>query len=176
MSRADAQRLFFALNPRPDVRWELDQVRLRMGVTDARPVPTENLHITVVFLGWVENDQLDMLRRVISRIGPPNCDLYLDRCGWFKRPRVGWIGSDAVPDEALRFQQSLVHEVRALGFEFEDRPWKPHVTVYRKMRNRPVMLDFEPIRWKLDSYDLMVSEQRPGGVQYHSVGHRVANG
>jgi len=147
-----------------------------MGVANARPVPAENLHITLVFLGWVENDQLDMLRDVMSGISPPDCDLLLDRCGWFRRPRVGWIGSDGVSSEAIQFQQSLDSAIRGLGFELDDRPWKPHVTVYRKMRNSPVMLDFEPIRWKLDSYDLMVSEQRPGGVQYRSLGHRVANG
>ena len=176
MSQTETQRLFFALNPPPDIRRQIDHARVQMGVVDARPVPVENLHITLVFLGRVEHDQLEPLLGVMSQVNPPACDLCLERCGWFRRARVGWIGSGSIPGEAVRFQHTLNEAIASLGFELDDRDWTPHVTVYRKMRTRPVMLQFEPIRWRLDSYDLMVSEQRPGGVQYRSIGHRVANG
>ena len=176
MSQAEIQRLFFALNPPADVRRQVDRVRLQVGLVDARPVPVENLHITLAFLGRVENERLESLAEVMSQLPPPYTSLNLDRCGWFKQARVGWIGCSSVAEDILEFQAKLVEMIRELGFELDDRPWTPHITVYRKMRTRPVMVPFKPIKWNLDSYDLMVSEQRPGGVQYRSIDHRVAIG
>jgi 2'-5' RNA ligase len=176
VSQTDAQRLFFALNPPADVRRQVDRVRLKVGPVDARPVPAENLHITLAFLGRIENERLESLAGLMSQLPPPHTSLILDRCGWFKRARVGWIGCSSVAEDILEFQGKLVEMIRELELELDDRPWTPHITVYRKMRTRPVMVAFKPIRWDLDSYDLMVSEQRPGGVQYRSIDHRVAIG
>lgn len=175
MSQAESQRLFFALNPPLEVRRQIDRARRQMAVPDARIVPVDNLHITLVFLGRVENDRLESLLEMMPQLQPPQCDMCLDRCGWFRRARVGWIGTGSVPENVTRFQRKLEQAIRSFGFELDDRAWTPHVTVYRKMRTRPVMVQFEPIRWNLNSYDLMVSKQRPGGVEYRSIGRRVAN-
>jgi 2'-5' RNA ligase len=174
VSQPEKQRLFFALNPSPVVRQQLDAVRLQMGIVGARPVPVENLHVTLVFLGQVESSRIESLLGLMTRLDPPGCELVIDRSGWFRRPRAGWIGCSDVPAQALAFQQALENGVQKLGFSLDAQPWKPHVTVYRKMRMAPAIVPFKPIRWQLDSYNLMASEQRPGGVQYRSLGHRVA--
>jgi 2'-5' RNA ligase len=176
LSKTDSQRLFFALVPGAQVRHRIEQVQLQMGATDARRVPGDNFHITLAFLGQVQNNRQGDLLKAMSQVALPPCELYLECCGWFKRPRVGWIGTRAVPEPVLIFQSNLAETIREHGFELDDRPWKPHITVYRKMRMPPVKVAFEPIRWEFESYSLMVSESRPGGVQYRNIGHRMANG
>ncbi|MGH8519928.1 MAG: 2'-5' RNA ligase family protein, partial [Gammaproteobacteria bacterium] len=50
---APTQRLFFALWPSEEARSSLAEVTASLHVRRAKPVPAENLHITLLFLGSV---------------------------------------------------------------------------------------------------------------------------
>lgn len=131
-------RLFVAIEvPEPvrrEVRRRVDAVRDRLP--RARWVDTENVHLTLLFLG--ETPEADVpalaekLREAFARCPP--LDLRLAGGGTFPpgRPaRVAWVGLEA-PDELATLQADITRAaVESLGFEPEDRPYHPHVTLAR---------------------------------------------
>ena len=131
-------RLFVGIEvPEPsrrEVRRRVDAVRDRLP--RARWVDLENVHLTLLFLGDTAEADVPALaaklREAFARCPP--LDLRLAGGGTFPpgRPaRVAWVGVDA-PDELETLQADVTRAaVEALGFEPEDRPYHPHVTLAR---------------------------------------------
>jgi len=131
-------RLFVGLEvPEPsrrDLRRRLDGLRDRLP--RARWVDLDNLHLTLLFLGETAEAQVpplaDQLRPAFARCPP--LDLRLGSGGTFPpgRPaRVAWVGVEA-PPALLQLQADVSQAaVDSLGFESEDRPYHPHVTLAR---------------------------------------------
>ena len=131
-------RLFVAIEvPEPvrrEVRRRVDGVRDRLP--RARWVDLENVHLTLLFLG--ETAEADVpalaakLREAFARCPP--LELRLADGGTFPpgRPaRVAWVGLEA-PEELQTLQADVTRAaVESLGFEPEDRPYHPHVTLAR---------------------------------------------
>lgn len=131
-------RLFVALEvpdpPRRDVRRRMDGVRDRLP--RARWVDPENVHLTLLFLGETAEGDVPALaaglREAFARCPP--LEMRLVGGGTFPpgRPaRVAWVGVEA-PDELMTLQADVTRAaVEALGFEPEERPYHPHVTLAR---------------------------------------------
>jgi 2'-5' RNA ligase len=100
------------------------------------PVPPENLHATVRFLGEVEEERLpEIVAALRDAVEPlPAATARVSGVGAFPgrgRPRVIWCGIDD-PDGALtRLEQAASSGLAPLGFPPEDRPYHPHVTLAR---------------------------------------------
>ena len=101
----------------------------------ARWVATENLHITIWFIGEVADERAVAIADVVGRpFHIPAFDLALAGCGAFPPsgpPRVFWIG---VADGQAAMQ-ALYSEVGRrlvpLGFEPEQRGYTAHLTIAR---------------------------------------------
>jgi 2'-5' RNA ligase len=131
-------RLFVAIEvPEPsrrDVRRRVESVRDRLP--RARWVDLDNLHLTLLFLGEIDEtcvpDLTAKLRAAFARYSP--LPLRLEGGGTFPpgRPgRVAWVGVES-PPELLALQADVTQAaVEALGFEPEDRPYHPHATLAR---------------------------------------------
>jgi RNA 2',3'-cyclic 3'-phosphodiesterase len=131
-------RLFVALEvpdpPRRDVRRRVDGVRDRLP--RARWVDPDNVHLTLLFLGETAEGDVPALaaglREAFARCPP--LEMRLVGGGTFPpgRPaRVAWVGVEA-PDELMTLQADVTRAaVEALGFEPEERPYHPHVTLAR---------------------------------------------
>ena len=120
--------------PRRDLRRRLDGLRDRLP--RARWVDLEKLHLTLLFLGESEEAEVPALaaelRQAFARCPP--LDLRLSAGGTFPpgRPaRVAWVGVDG-PEALMTLQEDVTRAaVETLGFEPENRPYHPHVTLAR---------------------------------------------
>ncbi len=135
----------------------------------ARAVPASNFHITLVFLGAVEVQRMPELAGLADRLRFPPCTLVLDRLGAFPRAGVAWLGAAAAPSELLAFQAELAAGLERLGFPADARPWRPHVTLYRKLRNRFEKIPFDAITWPLSGFCLMQSKPGHGAPVYQPI-------
>lgn len=142
----------------------------------ARPVPPENFHVTLAFLGSVSSGRLGELQGLATDVSLPPCALLLTRAGWFPRPQVAFVRPQGVPVELKRFHRELGERLAEAGFRFERRPWRPHVTLYRDLRTSPANIPFEPVPWRIDSFSLMRSVTAPQGARYEPLGHWKAMG
>jgi len=99
------------------------------------------------------------------------CQLVLDCLGRFKRLEVLWLGVIEVPAALGKFQQLLVNALTAAGIDHDPKPWEFHVTLYRKLRKSPPIINPVTIEWAVNGFDLVESVNVGNGVEYHSIGH-----
>ena len=164
------QRLFFALLPDEAVRKQLRQLQKNLGQAGGRPVPKENLHLTLLFLGNVEADMVDAVRGIAAGIQGEPFDLVLDTLGGFRQnhARILWVGPSESPPELGALHQSLRRQVRKIGLRVGKGTYRPHVTLIRKADLREKLPeDLEPdIQWTARRLALVASELRPAGSRY----------
>ena len=82
----------------------------------------------------------------------------------------------SIPAVLQQFQQDLVEGLLEAGVGYDRKPWKFHLTLYRKMRKPPPTIEPVAIRWRLNSFSLVESVSVRRGVEYHRVGHWKAAG
>jgi RNA 2',3'-cyclic 3'-phosphodiesterase len=147
-----------------------------------RWVPTENMHLTLKFLGDVSPANVELLSQMLGAEADLfHCfDLDLGGIGAFpnlKRPRVIFIGIHAPPMlEAL--QRGIESAARRLGYESEERGFSPHLTVGRVKQNvtateqQSIRRALEETRIdslgiaRVDSVHLYKSDLKPTGSMY----------
>lgn len=113
---------------------------LRQSGADVRWVNTENIHITLKFLGDTEEALLpDIRQRLAKKLFnyKPFC-IKITGVGSFpagRHPRVIWIGlGESAALKAL--QADVESEMRAIGCPAEERPFAAHITVGRVKSGR----------------------------------------
>lgn len=129
-------RLFFALEiPRP-VRQHL--LRVRASVAGARWQTDAQLHLTLLFLGAVHEGAVPDIRAALSTLTQTRFGLHVQGLGCFGQPatpRNLWAG--VAPEAPLQsLQAELKRRLDPLGFEFEKRPFRPHITLARFKQRR----------------------------------------
>lgn len=131
-------RTFIAVELNDDVRGALQRriARLQRRLPDVRLADPASLHLTLVFLGELEEDQLSAVLDTAldaARASRP-FSLSLGELGTFgsrRSPRVIWTGVTGEIAPLLALQQRLATGLEALGFPREERPFSPHLTLAR---------------------------------------------
>ena len=171
------QRLFFALSPdRSSEGFQrLASLSSQCGQF-GRPVATDNLHITLAFLGMVTDGQAANAVAAAGQLAPPPAfSVKLDTLGYWKRSKVIWLAPEQPPQALLTLAQQLKTLATECGLEQESRPYKPHVTLAKSVARRPGQL---PLHGKIDFHfshfglyiSKPVSHNGRQGVQYHQLG------
>jgi 2'-5' RNA ligase len=106
---------------------------LQTGLPDARWVEADNLHITLRFIGEVDEGKAADIDEMLSEIRAPAFDVSVAGTGRFgdrRRVRSVWVGVEPTPD--LQHLHDKVESacVRA-GLPPEGRKFRPHVTLAR---------------------------------------------
>lgn len=103
-------------------------------------VATENMHLTLKFLGNVREEEIPDICRVVSSAaaGMEAFEIICRGIGAFpslEEPRTVWIGIDEGSDELCQLQSSIEDALkRELGFPKEARRFLPHLTLGRVKR------------------------------------------
>ena len=160
-------RLFFALWPDDKVRAQLERWSRELhALCGGRATPTENLHVTLAFLGSVEEARVAEVDRAAGEVTLRTVSLVLDQAGYWKHNRIAWAGASVVPPEL----EALVSELRGAllksQIRFDAKSFASHVTLLRDAREPRGMPALEPIRWKLDGFALVRSVTLPRGSRY----------
>ena len=124
-------RMFVAVSLPDAVRWRLRL--LCAGVPDTRWVPPENLHLTLRFLGELDNGAIEDVDAALAAIRAPAFTLTLAGVGHFgagARLRALWAGVAREP--ALQHLHDKVESavVRA-GLPPDGKKFTPHVALAR---------------------------------------------
>jgi 2'-5' RNA ligase len=132
-----ARRLFVALPLPATAKAELNSLVhvLRRGAPGIRWVRPEHLHITLRFLGDVEEEQSVALVESLNQVTElPPFTFNLAGLGAFpdrRRPRVVWTGIDSGREQMMSLAACVEKSVLAAGLPPEDRPFSPHLTLGR---------------------------------------------
>ncbi|GEL20835.1 RNA 2',3'-cyclic phosphodiesterase [Pseudonocardia asaccharolytica DSM 44247 = NBRC 16224] len=126
--------MFVALTPPPEVVGELwaAMAVLRANQPGLRWTTPEQWHLTLVFLGEVEDSARPELIERVGRVATRNPPLTLSfGAGGRFGNRVLWTRVEGETDRLRRLATSARAACRRCGLPVEDRPYRPHLTLAR---------------------------------------------
>lgn len=173
-------RLFVAIDLPDAVRDRLEDIQGQLKV--GRLTDPETFHITLAFLGEVDDYQLETLNEALSEVSRPPVEIRLGELGTFgaKNPRTVWAGVEETED--LRdLRRKVRSALRRYDMELPREKFRPHVTLARL----PPRLDpgeLEQLRRYLERYHaapmpgftaetvtLFRSRLRPDGARHEAL-------
>ncbi len=164
------QRLFFALWPNEDIRRALWQVGGKLHqVWSGRRVKPDILHMTLVFLGDTEIARVDELRALAAEMDTRRFSLNFNHAACWRHNKVGFLSPEESPPPLLQLVYGLEDKLEAAGIAFDERPYKPHLTLLRNTKCT-TQVPFEPIHWKVDEFVLVTSSNSDHGPSYDLLG------
>ncbi len=146
---------------------------------DIKTVESQNIHITLKFLGDTPEEKIDQIEQIIKDsvkgIGP--FSIKLNGTGVFPNKnyiRVVWIGIKDI-EKLITIAKNIDEKIASLGFKKEKRGFSAHLTVGRvkTAKNKDVLLkkiedysDFDFGIQEVKSIKLKKSDLTPKGPIY----------
>ncbi len=164
-------RLFFALWPDAMSRAALARLALEVAhEAQGRAPRSENLHVTLAFVGevsWARADALLAVGRSVAALAAP-FPLALDRVGGTARG-LAWLAPLSLPERLQRLERSLSEALVASGFALQQRRFRPHVTLARDCARTARRGGVTPIEWQVAHLSLVASTLARGGSEYRDL-------
>ena len=185
--QASKLRTFIAICPPPPILAALgDLVAVlarrwpQQGVRWVRPA---GIHLTLRFLGEAAAEQVASLRAGLDQMAVQCApfELHLKSLGSFpslRRPRVIWVGLEDPEERLGKLQRAVEEQVRSLGWELEERAFRPHLTLGRVHRQqRPPdgsWVQGPPdLSFRAEAIELIQSRLQPSGAEYTTLGQAL---
>ena len=168
-------RLFIAINFSSEVKNELAAVQdmLRKHARSGNFTRPENLHLTLIFLGEIAQSRLEPIKQAVDSVQDKAFELSANGSGRFRRGGgdIWWVGIDE-NHVLTKIHHTLADSLTASGFVIEEREFKPHLTLARKvlLKNDNNMPEI-PVSFNIavDKISLMKSEQLNGVLKYTAI-------
>jgi 2'-5' RNA ligase len=177
------RRIFCAIELPSEIRAQVEEhiTKLRAAMPDVRASweRPEKLHITLKFLGDIEQARIPSLSLAAERAAQDvrPFELALDGTGAFSphgHARILWIG---IPDQShhlARLHERLEEESALEGFAREERAFHPHLTIARLRTPQGARalatlhreMPFHTEAFSVNEIIVMHSELGPGGSRY----------
>lgn len=193
-------RIFIAINLPEDIRKRLvsyqEQIeelftpyRTRSGTGPARWTKPENLHITLVFLGYLSDEEMVKVCEITREVASKNRSffIHLNKICYAPPkkmpPRMVWA-EGACPelvegkniDKLTKLRNNLENSLASdLRYKKENRPFSPHITLARiskwdfrriEPEDRPQVETALSLTFEVNSIEVMESQLKRGGSEY----------
>jgi 2'-5' RNA ligase len=130
------------------------------------PVITDNLHLTLCFLGNTELEIEQELIAKLNHIKGQKIHLSFTEIGYFKKPKVLYLKPQKTPHTLLNLVQNLNQMVSSTETNLNHLEYTPHITVARKVSQYPNIVDSPSIRIQFTDIVLYHSQSTNNGVRY----------
>lgn len=160
-------RLFFAAWPPPRTalglqRWAEEAARETRGkVTRA-----ETIHLTLVFLGEVDEQRLRLAISAGRAATGKAHSLPIEQARYWPHNRIVWVGPNETPAPLARLTVNLKSLLLAEGFVLEQRAFEAHVTLIRKARAPRALPVLPELDWPMEDFVLVRSALSSEGSNY----------
>jgi 2'-5' RNA ligase len=131
-------RSFIAIELSPPIRHHIEKIQneLKKATTDVRWVRSEGIHLTLKFLGAIDEERIDEVGDSIeeSLADATMFTVTVGSLGAFpnkKNPKVIWLGIEDESGTLQKVQQTIETGLTSLGFTAEKRTFSPHLTLGR---------------------------------------------
>lgn len=187
-------RIFIAINLPEDIKRKFGEYQNKIeelftpyrtegsGSGPIRWTKKENLHITLIFLGYVRDEELLEIFKMIKETASQNQPFLINLKKICygptnkKPPRMIWAEGEKSM-ELGKIQKGLegYFQGKISGFEEENRPYTPHITLgriklweFRAMEpeQRPEISEEISLSFEVKSIEIMESKLKPKGPDY----------
>lgn len=136
-------RSFIAVELPSDVKEGLAGLRKKLERSEhgfVKWVDPGGIHLTLKFLGNIPSKRVAEITEALGEAvqGVPPFRLEISGLGAFpnfKQIRVFWVGIGGEFDKLLKLKQNIESSLAALGFDQDERPFTPHLTLARIREN-----------------------------------------
>ncbi len=155
-------RLFFAGLPDRHVEAQLSTAAGHLALCDgARPVPLQNYHLTLVFVGAVPPGDVEKVQRVGSAQRGSFCGIVFDAFEYWPKPEVVVAAARIIPPPLESLWCGLHRDLSRLDLALQPKRLRPHVTLAHGVSQEPAFPAFPGgCCWNLERFSLMRSERR----------------
>ena len=173
-------RVFIAIDFTPEIKNHLnDMVQdLKEECVTGRFTRSENMHLTLAFLGEVPFERIQDIVEVMKQVVLHQTAFEIEIGGLGKFIRQGealyWCGIKE--NVALaKLQHELVTKLKAKDVWVDEKPFKPHITLARRctvkntMNEEAFSANIVPMLMKVTQISLMESKQIEGKLTYRSL-------
>lgn len=168
-------RTFISI-PVPNTMGLKPLIRDIQAIRGLKPSSINQLHITLRFIGDVEEDRIDEIEEIVNNAirNVKRGRLNLKGVGAFpneRNPRILWVGIDSeLP--LVKITEEISRGLKSAGIQFDEKPFKPHITVGR-IEGHPNLThlinnyrNMEFTTYIPDSIRIMKSELTPKGAEH----------
>ncbi|MDI6606492.1 MAG: RNA 2',3'-cyclic phosphodiesterase [Candidatus Omnitrophota bacterium] len=131
-------RAFIAIELPKDIKDTLAELqqKLKSSGADVKWVAAQNIHLTLKFLGEIDDKQSTAIAGILEETGKNNAAflIRLASVGVFPKadfPRVIWAGIDSGEEESHKLAAELEQKSAAIGIPREKRAFSSHITIGR---------------------------------------------
>ncbi len=159
-------RLFVGVALNPSQQQQMATV-LAVLPAELKPVPVQNLHLTLRFLGQSSEIQARQLWTQLSTAPLPAFVVRLDKLLCWSGPRVLCLAGE-VADPALRMLDGTITQAAAsAGYPPAQHALHPHLTLARGARQLPLLpITVPALEAQPTELHLYQSVSTPAGVRY----------
>ena len=172
MATTDRRRVFFALPLTGRAREQLLQVA-RANFPPDCCVPAENYHLTLAFLGELDDSAVAALCAATPEFnrdaGVVPTRLAVFQLGGFPSPDRQLAAAYVTPDHPLTaLHQTLWQSLAAMGYAPDARAFRPHITLARRLSGASP-LKAQALSLGVGPLTLFESRPAVGGVHYRAL-------
>jgi 2'-5' RNA ligase len=131
-------RTFIGVDPGKAVRERMVALQTTLARTGSQVkwVEPDNLHVTLLFLGEVDDRRLPEVCRLVGECTQSHSafDMTVEGVGCFpnlRRPRILWVGVGKGEPGLSALHDDLEVPLLELGYRREERRYTPHITLGR---------------------------------------------
>jgi len=131
-------RTFIAIDLPKDIKETLADLeeQLKTCAADVKWVAPKNIHLTLKFLGEIEEDKLEKINQILEEVAKTNTTFSLGifSLGAFPKinfPRIIWVGVNQGKNQVEELAKELEDKIAKIGIAKEKRPFSSHITLGR---------------------------------------------
>jgi len=179
-------RIFIAINLPADIKKKLEKYQGELLGLPIRWTNPKNIHITLVFLGHLLDEELLEVCKITKEVAQRNTSFSVNlkkicygppRISSGQAPRMVWITGEKSKDfTSLKndLENSLLNSQK-IRFSPENREFSPHITLGRikqwewrriEPEERPIVEKEINLIFSVESIEVMESVLRRGGPEY----------
>jgi RNA 2',3'-cyclic 3'-phosphodiesterase len=160
-------RLFFAAWPDGETRESIRARAGALGLDDgSRRVPAENYHLTLAFIGEVPAARVAAMRNIGESQRGAQATVRFDVYEYWPKAEVVVAAASECPAPLQALCRSLHADLAQHGVVLDPKPFRPHVTIARKVSQAPVLQAMSEFVWRVREFQLMHSVTAAAGAVY----------
>jgi 2'-5' RNA ligase len=161
-------RVFFALWPTASERGHLAAWQTPLQhLCGGRAMRGETLHNTLVFIGDIEQTRLEALRLAAQEVSAACFDLSFEEARYWGHNHIVYAAPVDAPQQLAQLVSDLEQRLTRHHFNFDQREYKPHVTLLRSAHWTDTPLPgMQPVRWQAGDFALVQSVLEDGLASY----------
>lgn len=178
------KRIFIAINLPENIKKKLVDYQSKWPELPIRWTKKENLHITLIFLGYLNDEEILKICKITKEVASRNQSFSVNLnkiyYGPPKKmpPRMVWVEGEK-SEQLGKLQSDLENSLLMASDtrlrEKEQRPYTPHITLGRirqwefrqiEPEERPIVDEEISLSFPVNSIEVMESQLKRGGPEY----------